>query len=24
MVDEIEHPWEGPFRIRRGPGRFIH
>jgi len=24
LVDEIEHPWEGPFHIRRGPGRFIH
>jgi hypothetical protein len=24
LVDEIEHPWEGPFQIRRGPGRFIH
>jgi len=24
LVDEIEHPWEGPFQIRGGPGRFIH
>ena len=24
LVDEIEHPWEGLFQIRRGPGRFIH
>jgi len=24
LVDEIEYPWEGPFQIRRGPGRFIH
>jgi len=24
LVDEIEHPWEGPFHIRRGPDRFIH
>jgi|GEM_PF-338132 len=24
LVDEIEHPREGPFQIRRGPGRFIH
>ncbi len=24
LVDEIEHPWEGPFQIRRCPGRFIH
>jgi len=24
FVEEIEHPWEGLFQIRRGPGRFIH
>jgi hypothetical protein len=24
FVDEIEHPWEGPFRIPKDPGRIIH
>jgi len=24
FVDETKHPWEGPFQIRRDPGRFIH
>jgi hypothetical protein len=24
FVDEAQHPWEGPFRIRRDPDRFIH
>jgi hypothetical protein len=24
FVDEIEHPWEGPFQIRKDPDRIIH
>jgi len=24
FVDEIQHPWEGPFQIREDPGRIIH
>jgi hypothetical protein len=24
LVDEIQHPWEGPFRIRRGPDSLLH
>jgi len=24
FVDEIEHPWEGPFRIQKDPDRIIH
>lgn len=24
FVDEAQHPWEGAFRIRRDPDRFIH
>jgi len=24
LVDEIQHPWEGPFRIRKDPDRIIH
>lgn len=24
FVEEIEHPWEGPFQIRKDPGRIIH
>jgi hypothetical protein len=24
FVDEIQHPWEGPFRIRKDPGSMLH
>ena len=24
LVDEIQHPWEGPFRIRKDPDPIIH
>jgi hypothetical protein len=24
FVDETKHPWEGPFRIRQDPDRFVH
>jgi len=24
FVDEIQHPWEGPFRIRKDPDSFLH
>jgi len=24
LVDEIQHPWEGPFQIRGDPNRIIH
>ena len=24
FVDETQHPWEGPFWPRKGPGPFIH
>ncbi len=24
FVDEIQHPWEGPFRIRKGPDTLLH
>ncbi len=24
LVDEIRHPWEGPFRIRRDPDAILH
>lgn len=23
FVDDIRHPWEGPFRIRKGPGSIL-
>ena len=24
FVDEVRHPWEGPFRFVRGPERILH
>jgi len=24
LVDEIQHPWEGPFRIRKDPDSLLH
>jgi len=24
FVDEIQHPWEGPFRIRKDPDPLLH
>ncbi len=24
FVDEIQHPWEGPFRIRKDPDSLVH
>jgi len=24
LVDEIQHPWQGPFRIRKDPDPFLH
>ncbi len=24
FVDETQHPWEGPFRLPKGPGPFVH
>ncbi len=24
FVDDMRHPWEGPFRIRRDPDSFLH
>jgi len=24
FVDDIRHPWEGPFRIRKDPDSFLH
>jgi hypothetical protein len=24
FVEETQHPWEGPFKIRRDPDRFLH
>lgn len=24
LVDEIQHPWEGPFRVRGDPGSLLH
>jgi len=24
FVDDIRHPWEGPFRIRKGPDSLLH
>jgi hypothetical protein len=24
FVDETKHPWEGPFRVRKDPDKFIH
>jgi hypothetical protein len=24
FIDEVKHPWGGPFQIRRDPDRFIH
>jgi hypothetical protein len=24
LVDEIQHPWEGPFRVRNDPDPFLH
>jgi hypothetical protein len=24
FVEELEHPWEGPFQIRKDPDRIIH
>ena len=24
LVDEIRHPWEGPFRIRKDPDSLLH
>ena len=24
FVDETQNPWEGPFRIPKGPGGFLH
>jgi hypothetical protein len=24
FVEEIRHPWEGPFQIRKDPGQIIH
>ena len=24
LVDEIRHPWEGPFRIRKDPDAILH
>lgn len=24
FVDEIQHPWEGPFRIRKDPDSLLH
>jgi len=24
FVKETQHPWEGPFQVRRDPDRFIH
>ncbi len=24
FVEEAKHPWEGPFRVRKDPDRFVH
>ncbi len=24
FVDDVRHPWEGPFRIRKDPDSFLH
>jgi len=24
LVDDVRHPWEGPFRIRKDPDSFLH
>lgn len=24
LVDEIKHPWEGPFQIQKDPDHFLH
>jgi len=24
FVDETQHPWEGPFEFRKGPGPLVH
>jgi hypothetical protein len=24
LVDEIQHPWEGPFRVRKDPDSILH
>jgi hypothetical protein len=24
FVEEIQHPWEGPFQVRKDPGKIIH